>query len=425
MDSISVVTVNNDIDEEEAETALIEEGIVWYRNKDQRVLVIMGILTLLFCIGEFVFGILANSLALMSDAFHMLSDVISLAVGFLAIQLSRKVASTHKSYGWIRAEVIGGLINGVFLIAVCFFILLEAIQRFIEPPEIKDPMMIIIVGSAGLAMNVIGLIMFASHRSMSHGHSHGHAHGGETKNHNTEKKEHKHHKQKNHAGESTSLLNNDNDNNDNNNKNKNKDKGGHKHGHNDHEPEEKHGNANLHAVFLHVLGDALGSVGAVGSGLIIQFVKSPYKYYADPLFSVLLTLIILKSSIPLVKHCANILLQSVPEHVEVEELQKSLAHVPGITNIHDLHIWQLSDTKHIATLHIGVDAAADFPTIATTIKNIFHSHGIHNTTIQPEYTVIEGRKRGKSVCEMKCDPECDEKLCCDDTNPLVPRIQGP
>eukprot|EP00026_Physarum_polycephalum_P006525 Phypoly_transcript_06572.p1 GENE.Phypoly_transcript_06572~~Phypoly_transcript_06572.p1 ORF type:complete len:453 (+),score=39.65 Phypoly_transcript_06572:94-1452(+) len=377
-----------DIDEEKVEKELLAKNIVWYRNKDQRVLVAMAVLVLLFCAAEFAFGIIANSLALLSDAFHMLSDLISLMIGFAAIQLSRKSASKHKSYGWIRAEVIGGLVNGVFLIAVVFFIILEAIQRFIDKPEITEPMLIIIVGGGGLVVNIIGLIMFASHRSMSHGHSHSHGHGHSHGHaHNDEKHKDKH--EVNDGGESQKK------------------------------PEKEGGNANLHAVFLHVLGDALGSIGAIASGVIIKFVDHPWRFYADPVFSLVLSAIILKSSIPLVKHCANVLLQSVPESVEMESLYSSLLKIEGIVNIHDLHVWQLSDTKHVATLHVGVDDAADFSSIAATIKSIFHQHGVHNTTIQPEYVSQKG-KVNKTGCLMTCEPECAPKMCCE-TTPLVPR----
>lgn len=389
-----------DIDEDQVNQELLAKNIVWYRNKDQRVLVAMAVLVAGFCAAEFGVGILANSLALMSDAFHMVSDLISLIIGFIAISLSRKAASKHKSYGWIRAEVIGGLINGVFLIAVVFFIILEAIQRFIEKPEITEPMLIITVGAGGLVVNIIGLIMFASHRSLSHGghgHSHGHADGGKEHAHaHGEKHNHKH---KTYGGE---VIDG---------------------GESQKAVPEKKASANLHAVFLHVLGDALGSVGAIGAGLIIKFVNHPWKYYADPIFSLVLSLIILKSSIPLVKHCANVLLQSVPEHVEIDALYSALLKIEGIVNIHDLHVWQLSDTKHVATLHVGVDDTADFPTLASAIKALFHEHGVHNTTIQPEYVSHKSATK-QAVCKMTCEPECAPNMCCENT-PLVSKSQGP
>jgi len=510
-----------EIDNEKIQNELIEKNIVWYKHKDQRAIAAMAFLVIVFCIAEFGFGVVANSLALISDAFHMLSDLIGLIIGFFAIQLSRRTASAQRSYGWVRAEVIGGLVNGVFLAAVCVFIIVEAIQRFIEPPEIGEPMLIIIVGSGGLLVNVIGLFMFASHSSLTHGHSHGHGHGhahGDKKKDKQHKhkhgKEHKHKHGEDEDGEVRLLEkkekeeehdhgyhehehgehehehgehehehgehehghgdrehehgdhehgdhehgdheHGDHEHGDHEHGGHEHEHGDHEHGHGDHEHEHgghehehehehshkkdkkdkkdkegkedkkkegkedrDHDNSNLHAVFLHVLGDALGSVGAVGTGLIIKFVDHPYKVYADPTFSLLLSLIILKSALPLVRQTANILLQSVPDSVELDSLSDALLKIEGVVNIHELHVWQLGDLKNIGTLHAAIDESADFPTIAETIKSLFHEFGVHSTTIQPEY--VSKGLHSKTVCNMPCDPECTTQLCCD-TNALIPK----
>eukprot|EP00026_Physarum_polycephalum_P005968 Phypoly_transcript_06007.p1 GENE.Phypoly_transcript_06007~~Phypoly_transcript_06007.p1 ORF type:complete len:293 (+),score=40.75 Phypoly_transcript_06007:951-1829(+) len=285
-------------------------------------------------------------------------------------------------------------------------------------------MLVIIVGAGGLAVNVIGLIMFASHSSLSHGHSHSHGHGHGHGH--ADKKTDKKHKTRKHAhnaedaGE-VGLLEKDK-------RKAREERDEHLHDHDEHEHEHAHekegkkeqhkkDNSNLHAVFLHVLGDALGSVGAIGTGLIIKFVDHPWKVYADPTFSVLLTLIILKGSIPLVKHSANILLESVPENIDLEALSAAILKIEGVVNVHELHVWQLGDVKNIATLHAAIDENTDFPSIAETIKILFHDFGVHSTTIQPEY--VSRTISNKVVCKMACEPECAPQLCCEPT--VVPQ----
>ena len=112
-------------------------------------------------------------MALIADSFHMLSDVISLIVGFFALRYSKKTGQTDRNtFGWQRAEFLGALINAVFLVALCFTIFIEALKRLVE--EIHNPWLVLIVGEAGLFVNVVGLFVF---------HGHGHSHGGGAQGH--------------------------------------------------------------------------------------------------------------------------------------------------------------------------------------------------------------------------------------------------
>src|SRR5436305_4236817 len=119
-------------------------------------------------------GYAVHSLALVADSFHMLNDVLSLCVGLWAVRIANKESSKIYTYGWQRAETLGALINGVFLIALCFSIFLEAIQRFVTPQTVSNPKLVLIVGCFGLASNILGLFLFHDH-----GHGHGHGHGNE------------------------------------------------------------------------------------------------------------------------------------------------------------------------------------------------------------------------------------------------------
>lgn len=134
-------------------------------------LLCMLLLTLGFFVVEVVVSRLTASLAMLSDSFHMLSDVMALIVALVAVRFAERTQSTNKNtFGWIRAEVMGALVNAVFLTALCFTIVLEAIERFTEPHEIEKPLMVIAVGAAGLVVNLLGLCLF-------HGHAHSHSHG--------------------------------------------------------------------------------------------------------------------------------------------------------------------------------------------------------------------------------------------------------
>lgn len=134
----------------------------------------MFCLTFAFFVVEVVVSRVTGSLAMLSDSFHMLSDVIALLVALLAVRLADQTAPTSlNTFGWIRAEVMGALVNAVFLTALCFTILLETVERFTEPHEIENPQVVMWVGVAGLVVNVLGLLMFHGYAAHGHGHSHG------------------------------------------------------------------------------------------------------------------------------------------------------------------------------------------------------------------------------------------------------------
>lgn len=132
---------------------------------------------------------MTSSLSMLSDSFHMLSDVIALVVALVAVRFAEKTQATNKNtFGWIRAEVMGALVNAVFLTALCFTIVLEAVERFTEPHEIEFPVVVAGVGAAGLLVNLLGLCLFHGHAGGGHGHSHGgHSHGSKNKRGKTSK----------------------------------------------------------------------------------------------------------------------------------------------------------------------------------------------------------------------------------------------
>ena len=141
-------------------------------SKATRIWLLLGINTVFFLL-ELIVGSAVHSLALVADSFHMLNDVLSLCVGLWAVKVANRSGSKMYTYGWQRAETLGALINGVFLVALCVTIVLEAIQRFVDPPAVSRPQLVFLVGCFGLAFNVVGLFLFHQH-SHDHGEVHEH-----------------------------------------------------------------------------------------------------------------------------------------------------------------------------------------------------------------------------------------------------------
>jgi zinc transporter 1 len=346
------------------------------------------------------------------------------------------------SYGWGRVETLGALVNSVFLITVVLFIFLDALERFIEPKIIDRPPLVLIVGGIGLAVNLIGMFMFGGHAPQpghnhshgddkksdnekeekhkdSHTHSdHGHSHGKYGHSHGTSSAEHHSHSKDTHSHSH--------------------DDHGHSHGKHGHahdtdnhihetKPHEQvehghsHGNANMFGVFLHIFGDFLGSIGVmITAGLLMIFDSNTNRWvvYVDPIVSVLLSTIILFSIVPLVLSSAKILIQGVPKGVEIEEITKKIKTIPGVTDIHEFHVWQLVNSRHVSSVHV-VCPREKFEEIAPKIQQIMHNEGVHSTTVQPEFDSPSGG------CTLRCNVECEENWCCPSEPLLSTPLQDP
>lgn len=148
---------------------------LFFRTKTFR-LSVMITLTFSYCIVELVVGNITNSVALVADSFHMLSDVFALVIALAAVRFGRR-RSENNTYGWIRAEVVGANINTVFLLALCLTIVFDAIMRYVRPEPIEQVDLLLITGSIGFGINIIGLFLFQGFHGHSHGGSHGHSHG--------------------------------------------------------------------------------------------------------------------------------------------------------------------------------------------------------------------------------------------------------
>lgn len=446
-----------------------------YTGKTAR-LSYMLILTSTYFLVEIIVGYVTNSMALVADSFHMLSDVLALVIGLFSVRISKKSTSKN-TFGWARAEVLGALVNAVFLLALCFSILVESMKRIIMPEGIERPVLLIVVGSIGLLINLVGLLVLGSH-GHSHG-GHGHSHGGHGHSHGGHGHGHGHGQEDSHDHDTGH---------------------GHSHGSSAVSPEgtantelqvitpksydltaNHHLNTveeispntraslsdvhlkrvtpdadadekkkkpktsaqmNMRGVFLHVLGDALGSVVVIISAIIMWQIPCEelpcpdtqpncepettrcWTLYVDPGMSIFLVAIILSSTIPLLKESALILLQTVPTHIEVEKIKKRLLEkIAGVMAVHEFHVWQLAGNRIIASAHIHCQNLNEYRRIAEDVKEFFHNEGIHSTTIQPEFVERPAEFSAETKnrdCILECKPEeCRPSMCCG--NKLQPK----
>ncbi|XP_065058823.1 calcium/manganese antiporter SLC30A10-like [Rhopilema esculentum] len=431
-------------------------------------LITMIWLTTSFFFAEIVVGYATNSMALVADSFHMLSDVVSLFVGFFALKISQQDHRHNvdkNTFGWVRAEVLGALVNSVFLVALCFSILVESLKRIVTPEGIDQPLLVLAIGAAGLLINVLGIFIFQGH--MGHGHSH----GGHGHSHDQMKIDECHGTKGGHGSQSTELTTvvivnkivTDQDAVEVGDRNDialeehiNNEIGGlsnniihttpsrYKMGMmlaalqasedgkeantsattatdvavTEAESKPKKVNSsdqmNIKGVYLHVLGDALGSVIVVCSALAIYYGRGTWTLYIDPGMSIIMVAIILKSSVPLLKESSMILLQTVPTHIQINELEeKLLGKFPSIVEVHEFHVWQLAGSKIVASLHLKLLSRGDYMQICESLKTFFHEEGIHSTTIQPEFIEEIKPSAKEGLCLLKCESlQCKDSVCC-------------
>lgn len=374
------------------------------KGKEIRIVSLLVLDTVFFLL-EAIIGYSVHSLALIADSFHMLNDIISLIIALWAVRVKNtKPADGKYTYGWQRAEILGALINAVFLLALCFTIIMDAIQRFFEPQEISNPQLILVVGIAGLVSNGVGLVLFHEHghgHSHSHGgvgsasdsksHSHSHTSGGDHHDHDHEDQDEEQAVggdasentpligkqirtspsevfdylpdnvvERYHRASMTSPIPEDQQ------QQLQQQAQAHEHEH-EHESHatSAHGESalqkikkksmNMEGVFLHVLGDALGNVGVIITALIIWKTDYSWRFYADPATSLVITLIILNSALPLVRKSLRILLQSAPSNIDSNIIAEQITKLPLIKSIHDFHVWNLNEDILIATLHIELN----------------------------------------------------------------------
>lgn len=291
-----------------------------------RKLKIVLFLTSGYLAAEVIGGVLTNSLALLADAGHMLTDVGGLALALFAISYARKPTTPQRTYGFYRMEILASLTNSVVLVSLSIYIFYEAYKRFFEPPEIQSFSMTV-VAAIGLAVNFAGMRLLG-------GHSHGsHSNG---RSHKEEKEQH--------AAVPESL--------------------------------------NIEGARLELLSDTLGSIGVIAAGLIIMTTKF---YLADPIVSIGLAIFILPRTWRLLKKSIHILMEGVPTSISYEEVKKAILEVKGVTGVFDIHIWTITSGMDALSAHVVVIDPSRSQAILQELNSLLEKRfRITHATIQIE-----------------------------------------
>ncbi|XP_014238852.1 zinc transporter 7-A [Trichogramma pretiosum] len=346
--------------------------LIW-SDKDTRNLFLFFILNFTFAFVELLYGMWTNSLGLISDSFHMFFDCTGLIAGLVASIITKWRANDKFSYGYKRAGVLAGMVNGLFLIFIAFFILCEAMERAVEPPEVKHERLFLI-SVLGLLVNLVGIFVF-NHghggEGCSHGHNHSHNH-----DHNHD---HNHgHRHSNSHGHVQSL-------------------GDHNHMHNHHSHSHNHhGIENDHlqgsgtslimkGVFLHILADTLGSVGVIISAILMQMFGW---MIADPICSMIIAILIFISVMPLIKKSMIILMQRQPTELDhvLPQCYNRVTQLAGVYSVQEPHFWTLCSDIYVGCLKLEVARTVDPKYVIASTQSIFHAAGVKQLTVQLDYS---------------------------------------
>ena len=313
------------------------------QNDAMKKLFYVSIVCLIFMIIEIIGGYLANSIAIMSDAAHLLSDFFGFIISIISITISRRVATNTMSFGFHRAEIIGALVSVTLIWGLTLWLLYEATVRMITPVQV-DSVIMIIIAVIGFIFNVVMGIVLSwngiGHTHLMHKHNHGHDHDDD------------HHDEK--------------DDDCDNNKNK--------------EGFVKNKNVNLRAALIHVIGDALQNIGILIAGIIIYFF--PSYNIMDPLCTYIFSIIVGITTINILKDCISVLMEGVPIDTDLNSIEKDLKNINGVIDIHDLHVWCLSLGKISMSCHLSCKNPQK--TLVIAHKLLKKKYKISHTTIQVE-----------------------------------------
>jgi cobalt-zinc-cadmium efflux system protein len=276
-------------------------------GKMQRVLTISLAATFCYVLATFYFGLRAHSLALISEAGHNVSDMLAIALSFVAVYFQRRPATDEKTFGYQRAGVLAAFVNALTLIVLAAWIGISAIHRLYAPVAVQ-PRLMMYVAAAGVLMN----------------------------------------------GAIATLL------------------------------WKFSGDVNIRSVFLHMLGDTLSTAAVIAGGVGILFSGA---YWIDPVLSLLIAGMIVWSSLTIVRETLNILLEGTPSAVELGQVRSAISDVPGVLDVHDLHVWSLGSASHALASHVTIpemplsECSSILDAINCALRDRFH---ITHTTIQFE-----------------------------------------
>lgn len=274
--------------------------------------------TLAFVVVEFVAGLSAHSLALLSDAGHNFTDALALLLAYVGFYFESKPPDEVKTYGYYRASVLAAFVNALTLLGLSGYIFYEAYLRLRQPEPVHE-MTMLVVAAAGLVVNA--LVMAGLHRRQK-------------------------------------------------------------------------GDLNIRAAYVHMLGDALGSLGIIAGAVVIH--RTGW-YVIDPILSVVIGGLIVWTAWEIVRESLNILLEGLPRGLELETVQQAILQVPGVCDVHDLHIWSLATQVHALSCHVviaDIPPSESEPILQRINRMLAERFGIHHTTIQFEHAACPISENG-------------------------------
>ncbi|MBD9555964.1 cation diffusion facilitator family transporter [Ensifer sp. ENS03] len=259
-----------------------------------------------FMLAEVVGGILTGSLALISDAMHMLTDTAALAIALVAIHVGRRPSDLLRTYGYARFEILAAAFNALLLLGVAFYILYEAWKRLSEPQEIQSGGMLVIA-VVGLLVNLASMRLLTSHKDES---------------------------------------------------------------------------LNVKGAYLEVWSDMLGSLAVIVGAVVIWLTSWQW---VDSLLAVGIGFMVFPRTWVLLKECVNILLEGVPPGMRLADVHATIAAVPGVASVHDLHLWAITQSQPSLTAHAVLADGADAETVRRAIEEQLRAtFDLHHTTLQME-----------------------------------------
>ncbi|UWX59475.1 cation diffusion facilitator family transporter [Chryseobacterium oranimense] len=282
----------------------IQTGSPASRHKKNLLFVLL--LSGAYMIAEVIGGLITQSLALMADAAHMLTDVVGLLLAFIAIKIGERKADASKTFGYYRTEILAAVINAVVLLGISLYVLYEAYQRFQNPPAVQSKTMLVVAG-IGLVVNIIGMMILRK---------------------------------------------------------------------------DSEGSLNMKGAYFEVLSDMLTSIGVMIAGVIML---TTGWYYADPIISAVIGLLIFPRTWRLLKEAVNVLLEGTPKDVDIHQLRQSLEKIPGVEGVHDLHVWSLTSSVNAMSAHIVKDKQTGQNQLLRTLTDVTtENFKISHTTFQIE-----------------------------------------
>ncbi len=272
------------------------------------------IITLFFTVVEFMGGVISNSLALLSDSFHMLSDVVALALSMVAVYFASRKPTARYTFGYLRFEILAAFLNGLALAVISVWIFYEAIVRIIFPKPVESGLMLVIA-TIGLIVNIVLTVILV--RSLK-----------------------------------------------------------------------SENNINIQSALWHFMGDLLNSIGVIIAVVLIYFTGIQL---IDPILSMIIALVILRGGYKIMRNAWLILMESVPEHLDTDEIMETMKSVDQVLDIHEFHLWSITTEHYSLSAHVVLDSRSSedaYQTINELETLLKEKYGLAHTTLQIEHLVI-------------------------------------